>query len=332
MVAANTTAIYPQATIWTKQDADHFCRVEFSHSGSILALGHGSGNESEFLNSADGSLIRSFSGNHNTTNALLFTIDDQYLINGTGGGGATLTLDEWVVATGTRVVRMGDHNNGTNSLTLTRDGQTLATSGNFDRSVHIYHVPDLSLISSIPNYDANGNLQRVKGVAFTIDGARIVSSDVLAIRVRNVSDGSLIYSIPNSGGTAAAIAVSPDGLYLGGLFPSQNVVRLFRVSDGSQVRTMPISGDVSFPVLAFSANGKILAAGWDTGIDLGVLVFWQTSSGRVLSNENKSGAINSIAFSPNSPTRGAGRVAYTQFEGLVVMAKAPTVFDATPDE
>src|ERR1700755_2607266 len=75
-----TVAAQGTRAVWTKTDADPYTNVAFSHSGEILALGRQDTNTNDFLNAGDGSLIRSFSGNHAGVNALVFTPDDQTLI------------------------------------------------------------------------------------------------------------------------------------------------------------------------------------------------------------------------------------------------------------
>jgi len=78
--------------IWTKQDADPYLNVAFSTDGSMLALGREDSNTTDLLKAKNGNLIRSLTATHNRTNEAVFTLDDQYLINGNGSSGETLTL------------------------------------------------------------------------------------------------------------------------------------------------------------------------------------------------------------------------------------------------
>jgi WD40 repeat protein len=305
--------------LWKVPDADPYTFAAFSHSGSILAVGRAGSNTSEFLNAADGSLIRTFSGQHNGTNVVVFSLDDAYLINGIGQGGSTLTIASWIVSTGQRFAGpLGDHNNGTNSLSLSPDGQYVATSGNFGRDINIRHVPDLAVALNIPNTDPHtpGLNPRVKSVSWSPDGQLVASSDAYGIKARRPFDGSLVYSIDAA--EARSIAYSPDGLYLAAAIESEQAVKIFKASNGKFVRALPIGGTFEFPVIAFSPNGRVLVAGYDVGDDSGALKFWNVSNGAPLFSENRSGAIISTAFSP-----GGERIAFTQFDGLIVMAKAP---------
>src|SRR5437870_318887 len=142
LALAETLLAQGEEIIWRKQDYDPLVNVVFSNDGSILALGREDSNTSDFLRADNGKLIRPFIGNHNTTNDMVFTLDDQYLINGTGSGGSTLTLDLWRVSDVVRLVRTGAHTNGTHSVSLSPDGELLVTSGKFSREIKVWHVPD----------------------------------------------------------------------------------------------------------------------------------------------------------------------------------------------
>ncbi|PYS98958.1 MAG: hypothetical protein DMF63_12860 [Acidobacteria bacterium] len=305
--------------IWQKAEVDPYTHVVFSHSGSMLALGREDSNTSDLLNAADGSLIRQFTGRHNAVNDLVFTLDDQYLITGVGHGGASLSLSIWNVGAGNRLMLVGDHTNGTQSVSLSTDGQYVATSGEFDRETNIWHVPDLTQVISILNSDPEtGVLSRVKDVAFSPDGQRIATGDINGVRVRSSISGTLLYEIPSF--EVRSIAYSPDGQYIAGAVPTDHAVKLWNASTGALVRTFAVNTAFDFPSIAFSPNGKLLAAGYHTGSDAGALIFWSISNGRVLSYENTSGSVISLAFDPTGQS-----FAYTQSDGRVVRAIAPPV-------
>lgn len=304
-----------EQVIWEKTDADPYTHVAFSHNGQVLALGREDSNTSDFLNSSDGSLIRSFNAYHNGTNAMVFTLDDQYLVTGVGSGGSTLTLNLWRFSDATRVARLGDHNNGDHSVSLSPDGQYVATSGRFGREINIWHVPDMTEIISIPNQNAFGSTSRVKDVAFSPNGQFIASSDIYGIKFWNPFTGGVLLSIATP--EARSIAFSPDGSTLAAATESEHAVKLFRTSDGTLIKSLTIDTEFDFPVIAYAPGGRVLVAGYNTGADGGALRFW-SSKGTVLATENRSGAIISVAFAPKG-----GKIAYTQFDGRIVMASFP---------
>jgi len=304
-----------ETVIWEKTDADPYTHVAFSHGGTILALGREDTNTSDFLNSSDGTLIRSYSGIHNGTNVVVFTLDDQYIVSGTGAGGSTLTLDLWRVSDGVRLFRLGDHNNGDHSVSLSPDGQDVATSGRFGREINIWHVPDMTQLISIPNANDFGSTSRVKDVAFSPDGQTVASSDIYGIKFWNPFTGGVLLTIDTP--EARSIAFSPDGQFLAAATESEQAVKLFSTSDGSLVRRLTVDTQFSFPVIAFSPSGRVLVAGYNTGSDAGALKFW-SPKGTVLGLVNKPGSIISLAFAPKG-----GKLAYTQFGGQITMSSFP---------
>jgi WD40 repeat protein len=116
---------------------------------------------------------------------------------------------------------------------------------------------------------------------------------------------------------ARSIAFSPDGQFIAAATESEQAVKLFRTDNGALARTVTVDTEFDFPVIAYSPSGRVLVAGYNTGGDAGALRFW-SSKGTVLATENRSGAIIPIAFAPKG-----GKIAYTQFDGRIVMASFP---------
>jgi WD40 repeat protein len=304
--------------IWSKQDYDPLLNVTFSNNGSILALGREDSNTSDFLKAASGSLIRSFTGSHNRTNDSVFTLDDRFLINGTGSGGDTLTLDLWRVSDAVRLLRLGAHTNGTNSVDLSTDGQFLVTSGIFSREIKVWHVPDLTLLLTIPNNDPQspGLPPRVKDSAFSPDGELIGSSDIFGIKLRRALDGALVLRIPNA--EIVSISFSPDGNLIAGAVESERVVKIWRVADGTLFRVLTVASEFQNPRVAFAPGGDLIAAVYGSSNTTGAIQFWDVNDGRTVALFPKPNHVRSIAFSPRP-----GVYAYTEYGGRVTVAFAP---------
>lgn len=317
-LAAGASAQTRQQLVWSVQDADNYIVVAFSPDASLLALGRGSGNTSEFRNAANGSFVRSFEGRNNTTNDLVFTPDGLYLINGTGGGGATLTLNLWRVSDGFRLIgRIPAHNNGTTSVSLSPNGQLLVTGGIYDREIKIWHVPEMTMINDISNDDAvsPGLPPRVKDVAFSPDGNTVASSDIYSIKIRRAVDGALALRIPSA--EARSIAFSPNGQYIAAAIPSENAVKIWSVENGQLIETLMVETNFDFPTIAFTPNGNVIAAGYGNGMG-GAIRFWRVKTGAVLASIPQASQVHSLAFSPNGD-----RYAYSLFGGFVAVAANP---------
>jgi WD40 repeat protein len=307
--------------LWSKQDADPYTHVTFSHDGTLLGLGRADSNTSDLLSSADGSLIRTFTGQHNGTNDLVFTNDDRYLINGGGSGGSTVDLSLWSVASGSRLIGpLGDHTNGTYSVVLSPDGQYIATSGIFDRDINIWRVPDMSMLLNITNDDPHSPSlpPRVKDLAWSPGGDLVVSSDIYGLKARRPLDGTVVFSI--DAGESPSIAFSPTGKLLAAAIPTEQAIKIWNGNDGTPVRTIAVGGIFDFPQITFSRDGRWIAAGYNTGSDAGALAFYDVATGNRVSYQTRSGAIISLAFSPKGD-----RLAFTQFDGQVNMTRVLTL-------
>jgi DNA-binding beta-propeller fold protein YncE len=308
-----------RTVIWSKTDADPYTHVAFSHDGRILALGRSDSNTSDFLNVLDGSLIRTFGGPHNENNDMVFTLDDRYLVTGCNSSGSVRSISLWSVADAHRLFLLGDHTNGTHNISMSPDGRFVVSGGRNDGEINVWHIPDMVKVSSFGDSNpSGGGYRHIKDVAYSRDGTFVADSDASGIDFFDPFSGALLLSIP-VGMEAYSIAISPDGTLIAGAFAGDRTVKIFRTSDGSLVRTLTIESPAfDFPQVAFSPNGEVIVAGYNTGWDAGALKFWRVSDGEVLSFEQKSGAIISLAFAPKG-----NRFAYTQFDGQIVMATAP---------
>jgi WD40 repeat protein len=317
MIWSGTALAQRERILWSKPDGDPLLNVAFSNDGTILALGREDSNTTDLLNAADGSLIRFLDASHNRVNDAVFTLDDQDLIVGTGSGGDTLTLDEWRVSDGVRLLRLGAHTNGTHSVDLTSDGQVLLTSGNESRELKKWHVPDLRLIATFTNDDPQspGLPPEVDDSEFSPDDQLIGNSDIYGVKLRSAADGSLLVKIANA--EIVSVAFSPDGTLIAGASPNERAVKIWSVPDGALVKVLPISSDFQFPRVAFSRAGKVLAAVYGSSNFSGAIQFWRVKDWTSIAIFPKPDAVHDISFSPEP-----GVFAYTIYSGGVSVSFA----------
>ena len=302
--------------LWSKPDSDPLLDVVFSNDGTILALGREDSNTTDLLSAADGSLIRALDATHNRVNDAVFTLDDQDLIVGTGSPGDTLTLDLWRVSDGVRLLRLGAHTNGTHSVSLSSDGQTLLTSGNESRELKKWHVPDLHLIATFTNDDPDTGLPpEVDDSEFSPDDQLIGNSDIFGVKLRSAADGSLLLKIANR--EIVSISFSPDGTLIAGASPGERAVKIWSVPDGALVTVLSIASDFQFPRVAFSPSGKVLAAVYGSSNTAGAIQFWRVKDWSTIAIFAKPNHVHDIAFSPEP-----GVFAYTIYSGGVTVSSA----------
>lgn len=145
-----------------------------------------------------------------------------------------------------------------------------------------------------------GHNDRVAALAFTADGARLVSvggSDDHTFKLWDIASGLLIKTHRSSHGSHAAL--SQDGRWVAQSATSK--IELREVETGRLLHQFKIKpqhhGVWDFPnSIAFSMNGKRIAEGSSAGI----VRLWNTESGRLLKTlKAHSSEVNSIAFAPD---------------------------------
>jgi WD40 repeat protein len=140
----------------------------------------------------------------------------------------------------------GRHTDGVSSVAFSPDGSLLA-SGSRDRTIKLWRVADGSLVRTI-----TGHTGEVNSVAFSPDGSLLASgSEDRTVKLWRVADGALLRTLEGHTGSVRSVAFSPDGSLLasagqecverdswGNCIRWRGTIRLWRVADGSLVRTL----------------------------------------------------------------------------------------------
>jgi WD40 repeat protein len=322
--------------VWSQQETEnttHNGAIAYSPDGQLVASGRADSNDVNIWNAADGSLVRTLNGQNNNANVIRFSPDGQYLATGTGGGGQGLSLNLWRVSDGVRVVgRIGAFTNGTISLSFSPDSQFLVASGFAAEAYKIYHVPDMSLVSTVANFDPDlGINTRIFAVAFSTDGQLIAVGETRGISLRRATDGSLvraIHNLPNMMKTVS-LAFSPNGLYVAGGISSKDPtygncidcsIKLFRIDDGTLVHTYTNGPEPASAKIGFSPDGRIIGAGYaDNGSFYGgAAQFWVVSTEQSLRRDPRDFWVQDFAYSPSGKF-----YAFFGADGVIAVARAP---------
>lgn len=325
-----------QRIIWSVQEPDaeiNQAAVAMSPDGQLVATGRADSNDVKLWNAKNGVLIRVLNGQNNNANVIAFSPDAQYLATGTGQPGQGLSLNLWRVADGVRLVgRIPAFTNGTRSVAFSPDGQLLVASGFHSTGYKIYHVPDMTLVGTFPNFDPNlGYNVRVNAVAFSRDGQFIGVGDSVGLRLRNASDGSLVRTMnTNAPGTmkTMSVAFSPNGLFIAAGVAVVDLqyatcidcaVKLFRISDGALLHVYENGNNMTFPTVAFSPSGNYIASAYAHDHDNGGAVqFWNVASTRTIQVDARAFWFWNFAYSPFGNT-----YAFFGADGLIGVAAAP---------
>jgi WD40 repeat protein len=273
---------------------------------------------------------------------LIFTLSGRLI------SGADTTARFWDALTGGFFSTI----NATASVTtmaLSPDGQLIALPG-ANHTVKIYRAADGMLMQTLV-----GHTQDITGLAFSHDGSLLASGAFFdgnndAIKLWNVSNWTLLRELsgPNLFGPFQGINFSADDALISA--SCESVPAVWHVSDGTFIRTFPVSGLTRFspdgtllavacnPIrvyrtsdwlqvaslsdqnqaLAFTPEGHYLAVGGQSQIQ-----FWRVSDWTLqLFYDQELGypgqSVTSLAFSPDGI-----RFAYGRIDAVVAAATNP---------
>lgn len=284
--------------VWTEKTQSYFVSPVAVSLDAALVATTGTNNSIRLANLGDGSAIRHLIGHTAGVASIAFSPDGSLLASTADDR----TLRLWDVVTGNllRTISQGGATRQFTAVAFHSGGQFVAA----DR--HSTNVALWGISDGIPVWESLGNKSRIESIAFSPEGSLVAAAggsrglDV-TIRVFNASDGQLLHSLVTSNSYGVRqLAFSPDGQWLAAgcasLTNFDGAVELWRVSDWTRVRTLPVHS----PALAFSPDGRMLVT-----LRQRAMEFWGISSGALLGSfgaptNGDYGPHFSIAVSPQA--------------------------------
>jgi RNA polymerase sigma factor (sigma-70 family) len=211
-----------------------------------------------------------------------------------------------------------EHEATVNCAVFAPDGFTVASAGDdADAPVRIW---DVATGKELRRFEIPGH---VNACAFSPDGKFLAAGgEERTVHLWDAATGRVLRTLRKHPGPVTALAFSPDGgMLVSGA--TDQVVRLWDPATGNQIGRLPTRDNHAVLCLAFSRDGKTLAAGSANATGRADNLFlWDVATRRpipTLANFGHNGAVRSVAFSRDGKTLVSGGM-----DGLVLRWEAAT--------
>lgn len=182
---------------------------------------------------------------------------------------------------------LSGHSRSIFSLSVSPDGQTLASSG-WDRKIILWHIPTGQIIKSWV-----GDTGLVASVAISADGQSLVSAGGSDIKVWDISSGNLQSTFAGHTRQVSSVAISRDGRTLASS-SFDGTIKLWDLKTNQFLNTFLANSGKVYAV-AFSNDGQTLVSG-----DSSSLKTWNVSTGlRTHIMTGNTQLINRVKISPD---------------------------------
>lgn len=188
------------------------------------------------------------------------------------------------------------HIGGVSHVVFSPDGRLILSLGSV---ACLWRASDGSLIRSI------GGAQ---SVAFSPDGELIALGQSRDVRLLRASDDSVVRTLV-VGGVCTSVAFSPDGNLIAAV-TSDGIIKLWRISDGTEVHTLRLTDVNASSHISFSPDGRLIAAiGVKVSLDfsaISTIQLWRTSDGVEVRTITERGFFTNVSFSPDGSLLASG--------------------------
>ncbi|MFJ4428605.1 protein kinase domain-containing protein [Streptomyces bobili] len=274
-------------------DPDRFAMVSavaFSPDGRTLATV--TVGEVRLWDPATGRSRTTLTGHNDVVNAVAFSPDGLTLT--TGGRSGRVRL--WDLATGSSRTTLTGHKGTVDAVAFSPDGRTLATASR-DGTVRLWN-----LATGRSRTTLTGHKGTVYSAAFSPDGRTLATAGADGtVRLWNPATGRSRRTLTGHGDIVTEVAYSPDGQTLA-TASADGTVRLWNPATGRNHKTLTGVGYPYVSAVAFSSDGRTLAAGGSRG-RYGAVRLWDLATGRTRTTlTGHKGTVYSAAFSPDGRT------------------------------
>ncbi|MBD2678230.1 MULTISPECIES: TIR domain-containing protein [Nostoc] len=290
---AEVMKVLGQAIYWVRErdrlnESDAIISVSFSPDGEILATA--GANSTVKLWNKHGLLLKTLEGHQDPVMSLSFSPDSQILASASLDG----TVKLWSKQ-GKELKTPDRLNTGVRTVSFSPDGKTLAF-GSDDNNVSLWNRKDGKF------QILKGHNYQVNSVSFSPDGQILLSgSGDRKVKLWN-KQGKELKTLEEHTDAVTSVSFSPNGR----IFASASLDKTVRLwnRDGSfiqKLNTQNRQGSFIYGI-SFSSDGRTLA----TANDDSTVTLWDITNPQkpqeLTTFKGHSSTVNSVSFSPNSPT------------------------------
>jgi WD40 repeat protein len=286
-----------------------------SPDGKMLATCGGQDDVVRFWDPAGGKNVGELSTSGRPVYSCAFSPDGKRLAT----GGPSLTVRQWDTATGKEVLPLPGHYERVSAVVFSPDGKTLASHGD-GRATRFWDPATGNEKRRLAVEDARDSGSSHFSLAFSPDWTKLAligprlpprpgqgSTNEQKVQVRNVKDGTVLFTF-NQERFCFSLAMSPDGQVVASAFRG---VRLFSLRSGEELAFLGGPKPPNTTCLAFSPDGRTLAAGIESVPDGDTLQLWDWTTRKLLRTlPGHKLQVVAVSFSPGGhilATSGPGR-------------------------
>ncbi|MFC4908661.1 WD40 repeat domain-containing serine/threonine protein kinase [Actinomadura gamaensis] len=224
------------------------------------------------------------------------------LLTGSDGEKAPAKKSSRLVSFVSPVKTLSGHTQGVRNIAFSPDGRYLA-SGSDDSTVIIWDVAAGNAARTL-----RGHTSSVLGVAFSPDGRTVASAALdRTVRLWDAGTGTLRRTLPTEQFGPLSLAFSPDGRFLAGCNPD---IWIWDAASGRKLRTLTGSGNAGMDDVAFSPDGRTVAAVTDgfykRAPGSSVLMYDPATGRRTRTLVGHKDSVRALAFLPDDRTCASG--------------------------
>ena len=250
---------------------------------------------------ATGKLIREFPGSLFGDRFIALSRDGKLVAI---GHRESIILWDW--ASGKEIRRLAQPD--ATGVAFSPDGKIVAAAGYGADSdqIHLWELSSGKKNAKLPW--ERGNVYSAVRIAYTPDGKTLIAGQCFDSKVGlwDVASGKKRQELDAKAGSIFSLALSPDGATLA-TGSRQGGVPLWDVKTGRLIRTLPAASERACTDVAFSPNGKSLAAvesdSYSSNFkDRNCISIWDIATGKKLSQFKGGSQLGNIAYSRDGKT------------------------------